>query len=819
MRILKIISAIILLTFSGSLFAQQVSFSEIIKNKENKIVFAKLENKEVLLSSLPNDLSLIKQLTNHPSTVEYKFERMYSDNAGFTHKVYKAYFQNIEVIGLDYTIHIKEGKIKMANGDFADLEHINIKPILTKETAYAKAIGFFKNTKILSPESKNTDLVICKDILLKTFDYRLCYRVLVVTENRVDDKYIYVDAITGEIIRYQPLVCTTNAPGTAETRYSGTQGFTTDLVGAQYRLREVRNGVNIITLNNNNSNDETGFYATDFWDNDNNWTAAEHGINQPATDAHWGTEKVFDYWLNQHNRNSINNAGMDIRSYVHVRNNFDNAYWHPTFQSMYYGDGGTSFRPLTSLDVTAHELGHGVCQFTSNLDVSYGTESSAMNEGFSDIWGASVEAWAAPNKQRWLIAEEITLVSPYYLRSMSNPKTGLTKPSPDCYNGQYWNSDIDAHYRSGVLNKWYYLLTEGGSGTNDLGNAYNVQSVGITNAARIAYLTEQLLNASADYAMGRTMSVQAAINIFGQNSCEQKSIENAWFAVGVGNASTIPTTTLSLTITGGINPICSGSSTYTLNGAPTGSTINWIISNTSIARLTSNGNQATVTKTGSGSLTLIATVTGGCYINNSASKTIQLGAYSNYDVTVAGPYQVPLNYTTNFSVDLNKYGDLSNLMWSWPAGWSCFTGCSYSSSYVVLRSPSTASTGNINLTFSACGVNGILASKWVAWGYGGPRYRIAANSIKGTAYRVSPNPANDILRIEQIDGNIKGLIRTNIQMVEIVNKMGLVVYRQTFIKGTQNGVTIPVAKLRRDVYTVRIYDGKEWKSEKIIILH
>lgn len=103
MRILKIISAIILLTFSGSLFAQQVVFSEMIKNKENKIVFAKLENKEVLPSSLTNDLSLIKQLTNHPPTVEYKFERMYSDNAGFTHKVYKAYFQNIEVIGLDYT--------------------------------------------------------------------------------------------------------------------------------------------------------------------------------------------------------------------------------------------------------------------------------------------------------------------------------------------------------------------------------------------------------------------------------------------------------------------------------------------------------------------------------------------------------------------------------------------------------------------------------------------------------------------------------------------------------------------------------------------
>ena len=62
---------------------------------------------------------------------------------------------------------------------------------------------------------------------------------------------------------------------------------------------------------------------------------------------------------------------------------------------MFFGDGSTYFRPLTSLDVCAHELGHGICQFTSNLSYAYATESSALNEGFSDIWGASVEAYAA----------------------------------------------------------------------------------------------------------------------------------------------------------------------------------------------------------------------------------------------------------------------------------------------------------------------------------------------------------------------------------------------------------------------------------------
>jgi Zn-dependent metalloprotease len=52
-----------------------------------------------------------------------------------------------------------------------------------------------------------------------------------------------------------------------------------------------------------------------------------------------------------------------------------------------------------------HEIGHAICSNTTNL--AYQKESGAMNEAFSDIWGACVEYYAAPSKSTWLIGEDI----------------------------------------------------------------------------------------------------------------------------------------------------------------------------------------------------------------------------------------------------------------------------------------------------------------------------------------------------------------------------------------------------------------------------
>jgi Zn-dependent metalloprotease len=287
--------------------------------------------------------------------------------------------------------------------------------------------------------------------------------------------------------------------------------------------------------------------AVNFTDVDNNWTAAEYNnVNKDngALDAHWGAEKTYDYWSTTHGRNSYNNAGAAIKSYVHYSSAYNNAYWNGSV--MTYGDGsGTGgFDILTSIDVAGHEIGHAVCSSTANL--AYKNESGAMNEALSDIWGACIEYFAAPTKQRWLIGEDIERRAGHLsLRSMSNPKT---EGQPDTYGGINWtsqtkcrptsnNDQCGVHNNSGVLNHWFYILTEGKTGTNDKGSSYSVTGIGIDKAAKITYRMESVyMTSSSTFANARTYGIQAAIDLYGAGSPEVIATTNAFYAVGVGTA-------------------------------------------------------------------------------------------------------------------------------------------------------------------------------------------------------------------------------------------------------------------------------------------
>ena len=127
---------------------------------------------------------------------------------------------------------------------------------------------------------------------------------------------------------------------------------------------------------------------------------------------------------------------------------------------MVYGDGdGVFFNPLTSLDICSHEMGHGITQFTSGL-ASGTQESGALNEGFSDIWAACVEKWAAPNKQTWRIGEEIFAGVWNCVRDLQNPNStnSFEGPEPDTYQGNFWDANGELHRNSTVLGHWFYIL-------------------------------------------------------------------------------------------------------------------------------------------------------------------------------------------------------------------------------------------------------------------------------------------------------------------------------------------------------------------------
>jgi len=346
-------------------------------------------------------------------------------------------------------------------------------------------------------------------------------------------KMIYVDAQTGEILLDLPLIHFNDVIGTAYTQYCGIQQINTFYSGTQYILRDNTRGNGINTYNCHNTSNT--YAATEFFDDDNIWNNINTQLDQYATDAHFATMSTYDYYYNIHGRNSINNYGFQLRSYVHFNliqagypNNI-NAFWNGNW--MVYGDGAINqgITPLTTIDICGHEITHGLTSFTA--DLLYLNESGALSEAFSDIFGTAIEFYTTPEDANWTIGEKMGMT----IRSLQNPKA---YGCPNTYKGQYWiygSQDYGGvHYNCGVLSYWFYLLCEGGSGINDLGNAYQVEAIGMEKAEKIAFkLLTEYLTPNSQYIDAYNYSILASDELFGICSSETKSVGDAFYAVGV----------------------------------------------------------------------------------------------------------------------------------------------------------------------------------------------------------------------------------------------------------------------------------------------
>ncbi|MEO8237427.1 MAG: M4 family metallopeptidase [Flavobacterium sp.] len=533
-----------------------------------------------------------------------------SDREGFTHEKFQLFEQGIKVEFANYTLHSKNGKLASMNGEFYNIKNVAVTPKLSAQEAFNKAVAYTGAKKYLwdSPEDAAAmdyekpkgELVFLPDMETqgteRTADkVNLAYKFDIYATYPLSRGDLYIDAMTGKVLFYNATIkhlgefshgnskvvdATSKKENSnlkmavvaanAATRYSGTQTIQTTLSGSSYILLDGTRGNGIQTYNSART---ATYPTTNFTDADNNWTAAEYNNTNKdngALDAHWGAEMTYDYWSAVHGRNSYDNAGAKIKSYVHYNliaagySSNNNAFWNGSV--MTYGDGsGTGgFDILTAMDVAGHEIGHAVCTYTANL--AYQKESGAMNEAFSDIWGACIEYRAAPTKSTWLIGEDIERRTGHLaLRSMSDPNS---EGQPDTYGGTYWvnvsctptssNDQCGVHTNSGVLNHWFYILSIGKSGTNDLGNAYNVTGITIDKAAKIAFRLESVyLTSNSTYANARTSGIQSAIDLYGAGSAEVIATTNAFYAVGVGAAysggssdTTAPTTPTALAASG-----------------------------------------------------------------------------------------------------------------------------------------------------------------------------------------------------------------------------------------------------------------------------
>ncbi|POM24311.1 Protease PrtS precursor [Actinomadura rubteroloni] len=243
---------------------------------------------------------------------------------------------------------------------------------------------------------------------------------------------------------------------------------------------------------------------------------------------------TFDFYEAAYRRNSIDGAGLKLLSTVHYGKDYDNAFWDGS--QMVYGDGdGRLFKDFTGpLDVSAHELTHGVTQYSANLE--YYGQSGALNESMSDVFGSLVKQWhlkQTADKADWLIGEGLLAdgVHGTALRSMKAPGTAYDDPNlgKDPQPGdmahyvETYRDNGGVHINSGIPNHAFYLVA-----TAIGGNAWE-------KAGKIWYetLTGGKLTSTADFKAFAGATAATAARLYGDTAAETKAVKEGWSKVGV----------------------------------------------------------------------------------------------------------------------------------------------------------------------------------------------------------------------------------------------------------------------------------------------
>jgi Zn-dependent metalloprotease len=260
--------------------------------------------------------------------------------------------------------------------------------------------------------------------------------------------------------------------------------------------------------------------------------SADDAVNH-AFDG-FGTTR--DFYKQLFERNSLDDAGMRLDGYVHNDRNFNNAFWDG--HEMVFGDGdGVVFTNLTkSLDVIAHELTHGVTEFTAGLE--YHDQSGALNESISDVFGSLVKQWSlnqTADEADWLIGADVFTpdISGDALRSMKAPGTAYDNeqmgkdPQPDHMNKYVHSPDTDegdnggVHINSGIPNKAFYLVAKGIGGF-----AWEA-------AGHIWYESLKASSPKSQFQDFAETTYFKADQLYGTGSAEQQAVVTAWREVGV----------------------------------------------------------------------------------------------------------------------------------------------------------------------------------------------------------------------------------------------------------------------------------------------
>ncbi len=470
--------------------------------------------------------------------------------AGRTHERLDQYHRGVRVFGADVAQQYARGLLVSAFGSI--YQEIAVDTTPTIDATRAREVVRARAGSEPGPNRQPELVILPRD----GERFVLTWRLRATTGS--DFREYFVDAHSGAIIHDYSVRRTQSTVGRAtgvlgdskkisvspnggrfyaDDRLRPPSLVTYDLAGDFLRALRIINGSVIPGLNDIAS------------DSDNVWT------DGAAADAHVYSGWTYDFYFKRFGRRGIDNNDLALRSIVHPasRQDFDaNVDIVPDFyvNAAYYGEGlmvyGVGLPPglfaggqtvdfwSGALDIVAHEISHGVGEYSSGL--IYQDESGALDEAFSDIMGKSVEHLFQPAgdgllRADYLIGEDA--IRPGGLRSMSDPgRFG----DPDHYSHRFLGDDDNGgvHINSGIVNHAFYLAIEGGTHRT---SGLAVQGVGAANREQIERVFyrafTEMLNATATFATARAATIQTARDLYGAGSPAERAVTQAWTAVGV----------------------------------------------------------------------------------------------------------------------------------------------------------------------------------------------------------------------------------------------------------------------------------------------
>lgn len=512
------------------------------------------------------------------------------DPEGKRHVRFNRVYRGVPVVGGDLVVHLdaKNAYLGTTRAIHHEISLPTVTPKLTASQAAAKAAS--------SADGKAGKAELVVDATAGTSV--LAYRVTVTDSHTPETGGIHsvvVDAASGKVLSSTPLtdgfispqlkskLRSTGAKATPRTGSKVTApakggkaqgafpaqatGSGSSLFVGKVPLTTTQTAQNTFTLKDPSRGDaetrdaggkEIGAFSDGkpFSRTGNSWgNGTSSDPTTAAVDAQYGITSTLDFYKSTFGRNGIKDDGKGPNAVVHFGDKVGNAFWSPDCSCMLYGDGdGETFKQaLVALDVTGHELTHGVVEATADFQPTrvderqnqFG-EAGSLNESFADIFGTAVEFKTnnPANPPNYLIGEKLGLEQKFLRR--------LDEPSQDKLEGtvDYWDSgsyDREVHAGSGVSSHAFYLLAEGSGKKTVNGVEYNspthdgsaVSGIGRDKAEQIFYraLTRYMVS-TTDFHEARTATLQAAADIYGANSTEYKTVDKAWSAVNVTEANT-----------------------------------------------------------------------------------------------------------------------------------------------------------------------------------------------------------------------------------------------------------------------------------------